>query len=197
MFACSQSAGRLHVSTDFWNNFWSIGAMLVAQFFSTLAGIWSGPDAFLGFMSSSSFCTPFVVIFRSWSFPLGGKFNAGISLAFSSVKTDLNCWFKTSALSDGRETVWPEEVRLEIPKTFLFHCSWYSSRRALYYPFLGFLQSHCECIGLMSFPYLSICWAPEILEVWPGGRWPGFFCLVVEFLLFPDCSSDSWVNPGF
>ena len=70
-----------------------------------VAHISTSADALLGFMSTSNFCIPFVVTFKSAIFGIGGEFSEGKSSRFSWVKTELNGWFRTSAVSDAEATV--------------------------------------------------------------------------------------------
>ena len=74
------------------------GAMLVAQSFSTLFGILSGPFAFFGLTLLRSFFTPSSDISKWLMSGDGLPFNSGWFVIFSSVKTDTNCWFGASAL---------------------------------------------------------------------------------------------------
>ena len=59
MFVLSQSCGSVSVSIDFWKITVKLGAIWLAHFLRIQLVIPSGPDAFDGFMSWSSFSTPF------------------------------------------------------------------------------------------------------------------------------------------
>ena len=91
MFALSQSSGSNPVSIDVWKMAVSPGAISDAHSFSILFGIPSGPDAFDGFTSLSSFSRPLVVIISCGIDSLMYFVVLGIDVDLSIVNTDLNC----------------------------------------------------------------------------------------------------------
>lgn len=99
MLALSQSSGSVPVSIDFWKITVKLGVIWLAHSLRIRLGISSGPDAFDGFMSWSSFSTPFSLMV---SFGMGSSMClivCGMAVDLSMVKTDLNCWINISAFA--------------------------------------------------------------------------------------------------
>jgi hypothetical protein len=74
-----------------------LGAIWLAHSLRIQLGIPSGPDAFDGFMSWSSFSTPFSLMV---SFGMDSSMClvvCGMAVDLSMVKMDLNCWINISA----------------------------------------------------------------------------------------------------
>ena len=94
--------------------------MLVAQSFSTLFGVFSGPFVFFGLTLLSSFFTPSSVISKWLMSGDGLPFNYGLFVIFPSVITDTNCWFSATASFLQSSIIFPFELSIAIPHESLF-----------------------------------------------------------------------------
>ena len=120
MFALSQSSGSVPVSIDFWKITVKLGVIWLAHSLRIRLGIPSGPDAFDGFMSWSSFSTPFSLMV---SFGMGSSMClvvCGMAVDLSMVKTDLTCWINISAFALLSLTSFPLLFNEETPMLSFF-----------------------------------------------------------------------------
>ena len=120
MFALSQSSGSVPVSIDFWEITVKLGVIWLAHSLRIRLGIPSGPDAFDGFMSWSSFSTPFSLMV---SFGMGSSMClvvCGMAVDLSMVKTDLTCWINISAFALLSPTSFPLLFNEETPMLSFF-----------------------------------------------------------------------------
>ena len=97
--------------------------MLVAQSLRMCGVIPSGPGAFCGWRSLSSFSTPSVVTLILWSSGVRLSSKSGRLLVYSLVKTDLNGLLRTSALSLGLAAIFTiVSVQSTYSKGLLMFC---------------------------------------------------------------------------
>ena len=98
------------------------GAMMVAQSFSTLFRVLSGPFAIFGLTLLSSFFTPSSDISKWLISGDGLPFNSGLFVIhlFFICEKHTNCWFSASALLLLSSIIFLFELSVAIPHESLF-----------------------------------------------------------------------------
>ena len=112
----------------------STGASSVASSRSSLQGIWSGPDALLGFMPSRSFFTPSSLMTRLSMGGYAGSYNlvSWFGSSLSWVKTDLNCSARMSHFAWRSQCSWPCFFSAETPRLSCFWLCTYFQNSLLF-----------------------------------------------------------------
>jgi hypothetical protein len=161
MLALSQSSGNLPVSIDFWKITVKLSAIWLAHSLRIRFGIPSGPDAFDGFMSWSSFSTPFSLMV---SFGMGSSMClvvCGMAVDLSMEKTDLNCWINMSSFSLLSLTSFPLLFNGETPMLSFFLDFMYFQNGLVLFDFSPF--SMVSFTGIYVHSAFLICF---LISVW-------------------------------